>query len=85
MYRELLPVAIGVGLGTAIASVRPVLSAPAVLLLALPLGFLVTVVTGEFEWGWEYLLVDIPLVAVSAGAGSLAVRAARGNAWPRNL
>jgi hypothetical protein len=85
VYRELLPVAIGIGAGTALAGVRAALSAPATLLLAVPLGFLVTVVTGEFEWGWEYLLVDVPLVAASAAAGSWAVRAARGNAWPRSL
>lgn len=84
MSRELLPVAIGLGVGTLLASVRPALSGATALLLAVPLGFLVTVVTGEFELGWEYLLVDIPLVALSATAGFWTVRLVRENAWPRS-
>ena len=81
MSRELLPVAIGLGVGTVLAVLRPELSTAAAVLLAAPLGFLVTVVTGEFELGWEYLLVDIPLVALSATAGFWTVRMARGDAW----
>ena len=83
MFRELLPVALGLGVGSVLAGLRPSLSIVAGIVVAVPLGFLVTVVTGEFELGWEYLLVDIPLVAVSSAAGYWIVRMlARGNVWP---
>lgn len=83
MFRELLPVALGLGVGSVLAGLRPSVSIAAGIMIAVPLGFLVTVVTGEFELGWEYLLVDIPLVAVSSAAGSWIVRIlARGNLWP---
>ena len=81
MSRELLPVAIGLGVGTVLAGVRPSMATAAALLLSIPLGFLVTVVTGEFELGWEYLLVDIPLVALTSTAAFWTVRIFRGDAW----
>jgi hypothetical protein len=79
--RELLPVAIGLGVGTMLAVARPGLPTVAALLLSVPLGSLVTVITGEFELGWEYVLVDIPLVALCSTAGFWTVRMARGDAW----
>jgi hypothetical protein len=83
VFRELLPVALGLSVGSVLAGLRPSVSIAAGIMIAVPLGFLVTVVTGEFELGWEYLLVDIPLVAVSSAAGSWIVRIlARGNLWP---
>jgi predicted permease len=81
MSHELLPVAIGLGVGAVLGGVRPLLPTAIVLLLSVPLGFLVTVITGEFELGWEYLLIDIPLVALSATAAFWTVRLVRGNAW----
>ena len=82
MFRDLLPIALGLGVGTALAGLRPSASIAVGIMVAVPLGFLVTVVTGEFELGWEYLLVDIPLVAVSAAAGAWIVRIlSRGNRW----
>jgi hypothetical protein len=52
------------------------------LAVAVVLGVLATVVTGEWMTSWGFLLVDIPLVAVCAAAGFrlarwLAARAAR--------
>jgi hypothetical protein len=38
------------------------------LLLSVLLGVAATMLSGEFRIGWEYLLIDIPLVAVSAAA-----------------
>ena len=81
MSRELLPVAIGLGVGAVLAGARPAMPSAAALLLSVPLGFLVTVITGEFELGWEYLLVDIPLVALSSTAAFWTVRMVRGEAW----
>ena len=81
MSRELLPIAIGLGVGTVLAGLRPAMATAAALLLSVPLGFLVTVITGEFELGWEYLLVDIPLVALTSTAAFWTVRTMRGGAW----
>jgi hypothetical protein len=41
------------------------------------LGVLATVVTGEFRTSWEYVLFDIPLVAISAALGWIAGRFVR--------
>jgi len=77
VFRELLPVAFGLGAGTVLAGLRPALSIPVAALLSVILGFAATVITGEFELGWEYLLIDIPLVAVSAVTGFWFIRALR--------
>ena len=39
--------------------------------MCVALGFLATVVTGEFTISWSYLLVDVPLVACAAMLGFL--------------
>ena len=64
---ELFPVASGVVLGVVVAGLRPSLRLPVGILLATVLGVCATVLSGEFEASWDYLLVDVPLVAVSAG------------------
>jgi hypothetical protein len=43
--------------------------------LSILLGVTATVISGEYKVGWEILLVDIPLVAVSASVGVLVTRA----------
>jgi hypothetical protein len=53
------------------------------LAVAVVLGVLATVVTGEWRTSWGFVLVDIPLVALCAAAGLrlarwLAARDARG-------
>jgi hypothetical protein len=37
-------------------------------------GILATVLSGEWRISWEFLLIDIPLVGVSALVGDLAAR-----------
>ena len=64
---ELFPVVSGVVLGIVVAGIRPSLRLWIGIPLSIALGLAATVVSGEFEFGWEYLLIDIPLVAVSAG------------------
>jgi len=39
----------------------------------LTVGALATIISGEYELGWEYLLVDVPLAALAAAAGYIAV------------
>jgi hypothetical protein len=63
---ELFPFVSGVALGLLVGVLRPSLRLGAGALLAVLLGFAATVVSGEFRIGWEYLLIDIPLVGASA-------------------
>ena len=64
--QELFPIVAGVIVGLILGlvrpSMRPLLGVP----LAVVLGITATVVSGEFRIGWEYLLIDIPLVGVAA-------------------
>ena len=64
---ELFPVMSGVVLGIVVAGIRPSLRLWIGIPVSIVLGLAATVLSGEFEVGWEYLLIDIPLVATSAG------------------
>ena len=64
---ELFPVVSGVVLGIVVAGIRPSLRLWIGIPVSIVLGLAATGLSGEFEVGWEYLLIDIPLVAVSAG------------------
>src|SRR3954451_11560077 len=77
VLRELFPVACGLGVGTGLAVVRPGLHLPTGMVLSVGLGFAATAVTGELALTWEYLLVDIPLVAACAVVGLKVTRAWR--------
>ena len=72
--QELVPIALGLLLGATLGYVRPSIRLPVGAALAVALGVFATVVTGEAKLGWEYLLIDIPLVAVCAAAGLVAGR-----------
>ncbi len=78
MIDELFPVAAGVALGLFLAVLRPGLPRWTGAALAVALGVVATVVSGEFRIGWEFLLIDIPLVAGSAVAAAVTVRLLRG-------
>jgi hypothetical protein len=64
---ELFPIVSGVVLGIVVAGVRPSLRPWVGIALSIALGLAATALSGELAIGWGYLLVDIPLVAVSAG------------------
>jgi hypothetical protein len=72
--QELIPFGCGLLLGAVLGWVRPSIRLPLGALLAVACGIFATVVTGEFRLSWDYLLVDIPLVAASAFAGFAALR-----------
>ena len=72
--QELFPILFGLILGAALGFVRPSMRLPLGAVIAVALGVLATVITGEFKSSWGYLLIDIPLVALSALAGLLAAR-----------
>ena len=73
---ELFPVVSGAVLGILVAALRPSLRLWVGVLVSILLGVAATVVTGEFQIGWEYLLIDIPLVAVSTGLSFTVARMA---------
>jgi xanthosine utilization system XapX-like protein len=66
---ELLPVASGLVLGSILGLLRPSVRVPAGLIMIVMLGVIATVVSGEYLISWSFLIIDIPLVAISAAAG----------------
>jgi hypothetical protein len=75
--QELFPLSCGLLLGALLGLLRPSIRAPVGAAAAVVLGVLATVVSGEFRVSWEFLLFDIPLVAVSAFLGLIAARRVR--------
>jgi hypothetical protein len=72
---ELFPLACGILVGSVLGALRPAGRLRLAILLSILLGFAATVLSGEFRIGWEYLLIDIPLVAVSTAGAYLALGA----------
>ena len=77
---EIFPMVSGLLLGALLGWIEPTARKRIGLPIALALGFLATVVSGEFRVSWGFLLVDIPLVAVSALAGLVTLHRVR---WSR--
>jgi len=77
IVEELLPVASGIVLGSVLGLLRPSVRVPVGLVLIFVLGVVATVVSGEYLISWSFLLIDIPLVAVSATAGLYATHRLR--------
>jgi hypothetical protein len=74
LVEELVPLGFGLLLGTVLGVLRPSLRLPLGAPLAAALGVLATIVTGESAISWAFVLVDVPLVAVSAVLGLVAGR-----------
>lgn len=74
---ELLPIASGLVCGLVLGLVRPGLRLPVGAALAVALGVLATILTGESEISWAFVLIDIPIVAFSALVGLALARYAR--------
>ena len=75
---EIFPVLAGVFVGIGSLRVRSIRTRFFIITaLSIILGFLATVVSGESAIGWEFLYVDIPLVAGSSVAVLAAARAYR--------
>lgn len=72
--QELVPLVSGFAVGLALGALRPSLRLWAGGSLAVVLGVLATVVTGEFKTSWAFILVDIPLVALASVCGLLVAR-----------
>ncbi len=66
---ELFPILAGFISGMAIAGAAPKVRTRYGILAAVLLGLTATVVSGEYRISWEYLFIDIPLVALTALCG----------------
>lgn len=78
---ELVPVLSGILLGSFLGYLRPGKRLRIGAILAILMGILATVVSGEFRVSWGYLLVDIPLVAGVAAVSLSLVHRLR---WARS-
>lgn len=74
---ELFPIASGLLLGSTLTLIRPRMRLTVAIGASVVLGTIATVISGEYRIGWEFLLIDIPLVALCAATAVAAVRAAR--------
>jgi hypothetical protein len=74
---EVFPVFSGVLLGVALRFLSPRARWRAGAPLALALGLLSTVLSGEFLESWGFLVVDVPLVAGAAAVTAAAIHFAR--------
>ncbi len=81
--QELLPIVSGLFLGSLLGLLRPSIRMPVGAVLIVALGVLATVVSGEFLISWAFLLIDVPLVAVSTAVGLVVTHRLRWARRPR--
>jgi hypothetical protein len=74
---ELFPLLSGLLVGSLFTLIRPQMRLAAAVIASVVLGTTATVVSGEYKIGWEFLLIDIPLVAIASAAGFATARAFR--------
>jgi len=74
---ELFPIVSGLILGSMLTLIRPQMRLTIAVGASVVLGTVATVVSGEYRIGWEFLLIDIPLVALCSAAAFVTVRAGR--------
>lgn len=74
---ELFPIVSGLLLGAALPLIRPRIRLGVGVAASVVLGTLATIISGEYRIGWEFLLIDIPLVALCSAAGFATARALR--------
>lgn len=81
--QELLPIMSGLFLGSVLGLLRPTARVPVGALLIVAFGVLATLVSGEFLISWAFLLIDVPLVALSAVVGLVVAHRLRWARGPR--
>jgi hypothetical protein len=74
---ELFPIVCGLLLGAALPLIRPRIRLGVGVGASVVLGTLATIISGESRIGWEFLLIDIPLVALCSVTGFATARALR--------
>ena len=77
---ELVPIVCGLAAGGLLALLSRKVRLVAGAAIAVVVGTIATVVSGEYQVSWEFLLIDIPLVALCSVIGLVVVRA-----WQRHL
>ncbi len=81
LVNEVVPILLGVGSGALIGAIASRPRARLWLTCSIALGLAATVLTGEWRTSWGFVLIDIPLVAVSSAGAFLALRAMRYRLW----
>ena len=81
--QELYPIVSGLFVGSLLGLLRPSVRVPVGAVLIITFGVLATVVSGEFMISWAFLLIDVPLVAVSTAVGLVVVHRLRWARRPR--
>lgn len=71
---EFFPVVAGLACGVLLGSLTARRRVVVGLIVSVVAGVLATVLSGEWRISWAFLVIDIPLVAVSAVAGDLLSR-----------
>jgi hypothetical protein len=79
MGNELFPVIAGILIGLVMGGVTARKRPWAWLALSVLLGLAATVTSGEYQVSWEYLLIDIPLVAGASVVAFIASRVLLGS------
>ena len=74
---ELFPIVSGLLLGAALPLIRPRIRLEVGVGASVVLGMLATIISGEYRVGWEFLLIDIPLVALCSVTGFATARVLR--------
>ena len=74
---ELFPIVSGLLLGASLPLIRPQMRLKVGVGASVVLGALATIISGEYRIGWEFLLIDIPLVALCSVAGFATARVVR--------
>jgi hypothetical protein len=80
---ELFPILSGLALGAALGLLRPGIRMPFGIAVAVVLGAIATIISGEYEISWAFLIIDIPLVWLTAAAALAGLRTLR-RLLPRN-
>jgi hypothetical protein len=82
---EFFPIAAGLLCGLLLGSLTARRRVIVCVAFSVVAGVLATVISGEWRISWAFLLIDVPLVAVTAAAAHAGVRALRrrGFASPR--
>lgn len=80
-FNEFFPVLSGLAIGVILGLIAPRLRVWIGAVLAILFGVLATVLSGEAEISWGFLLIDIPLVAIAAIVGFMLMRRLRIGAW----
>jgi hypothetical protein len=67
----------GLLLGAVLPLIRPQMRLEVGVGASVVLGTLATIISGEYRIGWEFLLIDIPLVALCSVSGFATARGVR--------